>query len=208
MKNLIIVVIIIVLVLSLVGCTIMAGGDIKTLISKLEELGYYKYADFKHIENIKSESIKADYIFGWEESGRDFAIDAEELSEGGVGGFFEVIKPFMEKQKVKMIISDENFSETGYEITVNKIKYEIFSEEDLKSKYLSVIGTCKSFSIINKLLKEAGSEERVYALYGGNDLRAVFLTKDMYELISGYKKLPEKEKPQTIYAPLVYSNAS
>lgn len=34
--------------------------------------------------------------------------------------------------------------------------------------------------------------------FGGNDLRAVFLTDDMYKAIIQYPGLSEKEKPQVV----------
>ncbi len=39
------------------------------------------------------------------------------------------------------------------------------------------------FRIVDELLEKAGSPERVYAVNGGNDLSAFFLTPKMYRII-------------------------
>ena len=41
--------------------------------------------------------------------------------------------------------------------------------------------TTRTFALVDSLLREAGSEERVFHLYGGQDKRASLLTHEMYE---------------------------
>jgi hypothetical protein len=40
--------------------------------------------------------------------------------------------------------------------------------------------------------------ERLYTLYGGNDLKAVFLTDEIYNAIIDAEILPEKELPKLV----------
>ncbi len=54
------------------------------------------------------------------------------------------------------------------------------------------------FLHVNTLLKRAGSDERLYFLYGGNDTRAVFLTPGMYEAISRSPAIDDYEKPNAV----------
>ncbi|QMV40060.1 hypothetical protein [Cohnella cholangitidis] len=56
---------------------IRSDKGIVSIINKLDQLGYYKYVDPKSKKEIKKNSINAGYLFGWEESGRDFTSDAE-----------------------------------------------------------------------------------------------------------------------------------
>lgn len=56
----------------------------------------------------------------------------------------------------------------------------------------------RAFSMINRLLMQAGSNERIYYLYGGNDMVAVFLTPEMYEAVSHNPAEDEYEKPHSV----------
>jgi hypothetical protein len=208
MKQIIIVLLIIVSIsVILIGCSKKSEKtkdvkstalDISSLISQLEQKGYYKYIDQSKVKEVKNNSIKYGYVFGWEESGRDFTEDAEDITEGGVSRFFESIKEFLKSQNVNVKITNEDSSGIGYFITINDKRYEIYSEKEQDSSDLWGICTNRSFAIVNKLLKEAGSKERVYVLYGGNDLRAIFLTDEMFEIINKYTALPEKEQPKVV----------
>ncbi len=171
--------------------------DISNLLNKLEELGYYKYIDSSQIDEVKKNSLDAGYVFGWEESGRDFLEDAESLAEGGISEFYDRIKEFLKKQNIDINESEE-FSDKGYKISVNGWDYVIYTEDELKSQNIWELSTLRSFSIINNLLKLSNSNERIYILYGGNDLRAIFLTDEMYKIIIESGVLPENELPREV----------
>jgi hypothetical protein len=173
-----------------------SDSEIGEVIAQLEKLGYYEYMDQNEVEDVKRDSIKAGYAFGWERSGRDFTTDAESLAEGGIGEFYKDVSVFLLRQNVNLEVTNEDFSDKGYSIVVNGTEYEIYSARELESGDIWELSTVRSFSIINKLLKDAGSKEQVYALYGGNDLRAVFLTDEMYDFIKKCKCIPDKEQPE------------
>ncbi|WP_419880503.1 hypothetical protein ACN6MY_12570 [Peribacillus sp. B-H-3] len=166
------------------------------LIDELDQLGFYKYLDYSEDKDkAKQEAIKTGYIYG--DIGREFPADEEDLSEGGVGAFFEEITPFLRKQGVQLIINHENFSEEKYEIQVNGENYTLYSQKDLESEEYIEKNTHRAFSIINKILEESGSKERLCALYEWNDQIAIFLTNEMYEKIIELE-LDKKEIPKRI----------
>lgn len=208
MRNIIVIVLILLLLVILIGCNgrrrtrvgTVPKDSLEMLLSKLEALGYYKFIEKTEIDRVKAESLKAGYIFGWEESARDYMSDAEDLAEGGIGEFLETIRPFLEKQNIELNVGNEDFSDKGYIIEINGFKYEIYSEDELNSEDLWELSTNRSFAIVNKLLTEANSNERIYILYGGNDLRAIFLTDEMYKLINNDQELSDGEKPHPVQA--------
>ncbi|WP_373232079.1 hypothetical protein [Cohnella sp.] len=167
---------------------------IASLINELDQLGYYKYLELRIKEEVKEESIKVGYLFGWEESGRDYSSDAEDLAEGGVGKLIESVKPYLETQNVKITEIKDDIVDMDYSVVINGISYKIYSEDEM-DKDIWELSTNRAFGIINKLLKEVSSNERVYILYGGNDLRAVFLTSEMYKAINESKLIPDREMP-------------
>jgi hypothetical protein len=171
--------------------------DISPLLSKIGGLGYYKYIGPSQIEDVKKKSLSAGYIFGWEDSGRDFTADAENLAEGGIAEFYNTIESFLLRQNVNIMISSD-FSENGYSVKVNDKYYVIYNKDELESKDIWELSTIRCFSIVNVLLKEVNSNERLYTLYGGNDLRAVFLTDEIYNAIIDAEILPEKELPKLV----------
>jgi hypothetical protein len=117
--------------------------------------------------------------------------------EGGVGSFFLELQPFLEKQGVHFNIDAENFLEENYEIVINKEKYILFIQDEVQKEEFSETVTQRAFSIINKLLEKAGSQERIFALYGWNDQVALFLTNEMHEKIIKFEQ-NEMEWPRII----------
>lgn len=169
--------------------------EFSMLLDELESIGFFKYLDSDKINEVKKEAIKSEYLYG--DTGRDFLADEEDLSEGGVGTFFLEISPFLEKQGIQLIINNEDFNEEKYEIQVNSEKYTLYTQIDVDNEEYVETNTRRAFSIINKLLEGAGTKERFFALYGWNDLVAIFLTNEMYEKIIKYEQ-DENERPKRI----------
>ncbi|MGE5703113.1 MAG: hypothetical protein ACM32O_11325 [Clostridia bacterium] len=174
----------------------ISSSQVASLIDQLDAMGYYQYASQKN--EIIAESKRSGYIFGDPVTNRAFFCDAENLAEGGVKTFLEDIDPALRLRKVVIKELREEFSEQGYFITINGIKYTIYTEKEFESVDTWELSSIRTFSIINRLLKEAGSTERVYQLYGGNEQLAIFLTPEMYDLIKNAKGLDEIEKPKSI----------
>ncbi|SMQ78173.1 hypothetical protein SAMN05444673_3278 [Bacillus sp. OV166] len=170
-------------------------SDFSLLLDELESNGFFKYLDSDKINEVKEEAIKSEYLYG--DTRRDFLADEEDLSEGGVGTFFFEISPFLEKQGIQLIINNEDFNEEKYEIQVNGKKYTLYTQDDVENEEYVEINTRRAFSIINKLLEGAGTKERLFALYGWNDLVAIFLTNELYEKIIKYEQ-DENERPRRI----------
>ena len=53
----------------------------------------------------------------------------------------------------------------------------------------------RAFAIVDRLLKDAGSPERLYAINGGNDLFAFFLTPELHRIISAHPDAKPKDGP-------------
>ncbi|MFD0050097.1 hypothetical protein ACFVHQ_12310 [Actinomycetes bacterium NPDC127524] len=168
-------------------------SEFTLLLDELESIGFFKYLDLDKINEVKEETIKSEYLYG--DTGRDFLADEEDLSEGGVGTFLFEISPFLEKQGIQLIINNEDFNGEKYEIKVNGEKYVLYTQDEVENEEYVEINTQRAFSIINKLLEGARSEERLFALYGWNDLVAIFLTNEMYERIIKYEQ-DENERPR------------
>ena len=168
------------------------------LLNKLESLGFYKYTEPRLVKKAKAESLESGYLYV-EGTNRDFMADSEDLAEGGVKEFLESIRPFLERQGVSIEEVEEDFSVSGvYSVSVNGEEFTMYTEEELETEEIWELTTRRALSIVNTLLKRAGSNERLYFLYGGNDTRAVFLTPEMYEAISRSPAIDGYEKPNAV----------
>ena len=168
--------------------------QMKSMLIELEALGFYKHTGHQFVDELKEKSIKTGYLF-WDETERIYKSDAEDLAEGFIGDFFNEIAPFLIKEGV--IIESYEQSHTGdtYEIVINHRKFLIWNDEIDSHLDEWELATNRTFSVVNLLLQEAESKERLYSLYGGNDLFAIFLTEEMYETIKKSKLIKETEKP-------------
>ena len=53
----------------------------------------------------------------------------------------------------------------------------------------------RGFRIVDQLLEAAGSPESLYAVNGGNDLFALFLTPELHRIISGHPNAEGNDRP-------------
>lgn len=172
------------------------GRKILSLIRRLAQMGFYKYTDIQIVEELKGKSRKSGYIF-WDETQRIFMSDAEDLAEGFIEPFYMKMEPFLSKEGVRIQHYEQSINEK-YEIAINGQKYLIYDDKTDNPFDIWEMAANRTFAVINILLREAGSKERLYSLYGGNDLYAVFLTDEMFEAINQANFIKKIDKPAYI----------
>ena len=169
----------------------------------LEELGFFKYSDSGEATELKSAIAERGWGGIFWDSGRTFLADAEDLAEWGVASFLKDIRSFLEKQGIRPeSIEESDVEEDAYKVTVNGKTHLIWSSEDFRKDssgeqpgLLWGIATARSFALINELLTGAGSDERIYAVAGGNDLLGFFLTEEQYDLICRHPGVDLPSRP-------------
>jgi hypothetical protein len=173
------------------------------LIDELDALGYYKYCVPDRLEEVKRKSIEKRYPYGWEDSGRDFDADAEFLAEGWVEEFVKDIRAFLRGQGVKIRSVQGNTIDGCYKISINREEFFINHMAEMALNSFWDRSAARTFFMINTLLKKANSEERMYALYSANKMRAVFLNEKMYQVIANSNAIDEKDKPRKDFLPFI-----
>ena len=168
--------------------------QMKTMLIELEALGFYKHTNHQLVDELKEKSIKTGYLF-WDETERIYMSDAEDLAEGFIDELLNEIEPFLMKEGVTIESYEQTHTGDTYAIVVNHRKFSIWNDEIDKDLDPWELATNRTFAIVNLFLREAGSNERIYSLYGGNDLFALFLTEEMYEVINKSRLIKESEKP-------------
>ena len=171
-----------------------------TFVDRLEQLGFFKYVSTAERNAAKSEFQNIGWAAIYGQTGRLFPADAESLAEGRVGQFLRDIEPFLKKQGVIINKVEDHFDENGYSITVNGKDYVIYNADDLKrdeTQPASIWGlaTVRGFAIVNELLVDAKSSERLYAVNGGNDLFGFFLTPELRDAVCDHPDATPRDSP-------------
>ncbi|HSZ31810.1 MAG TPA: hypothetical protein VK772_00790 [Puia sp.] len=185
--------------------------DPDQIVKKLDELGYFKYAELSDIPEIKKDLIdsltRLNYLgsVSFDESPynskeyRHYHFDGEDLfEEGGFIWQLEAMKTLFEKMNFKTEISNhiedwDNEKGLNHFITLNGKEYVIF-----KNFNSSGWGEAaqRFAEIINDQLELQDNDERLYLVNGGNDGNAVYLTDKQFELLDPILK--GKERPLKI----------
>jgi hypothetical protein len=177
-----------------------SGKPVKVpdVVTKLEELGYFKYTSSHHIGEVKIE-IQTNF----EKSGalatvidkallpldyRLYFCDAEQLfEEGGLEEYLAYAKHAFDKRGLTLHWENEILRETKttlrHLVTVNGKEYTLYngSLKDLRHRG---IAQANFYTMINDQLELQTSDERLYPISGGEQGQFAFLTNEQFEYIS------------------------
>ncbi|MHA3770833.1 hypothetical protein ACXR0O_04775 [Verrucomicrobiota bacterium sgz303538] len=181
-----------------------------SLVAALAQHGFFDNAPRKMGETLRQDIHERGWPAIFEESHRLHFADAEDLAEGGVGEFLLRIRPFLTAQGVTFPEFEDEVAPDGYVIRIGETLYRIYDENEMgrdltggQPGLIWGLSMARAFGIVNDLLENAGSPERVYAVNGGNDLQAFFLTPELFHLITDHPEassdygpyVPEEEYP-------------
>jgi hypothetical protein len=185
--------------------------DPNQIVEKLDELGYFKYAELSDIPEIKKDLIdsltRLNYLgsVSFDESPynskdyRHYHFDGEDLFEqGGFIWQLEAMKTLFKKMNFKTEISNhiedwDNEKGLNHFITLNGKEYVIF--KNFNSHGWGEAAQ-RFADIINDQLELQDKDERLYLVNDGNDGNAVYLTDRQFELLDPILK--GKERPLKI----------
>ena len=190
----------------LVGFGLLAGCSKSNMnesfVADLDTHGYFKSLAPEKAQALKADFRKQGWMAIFSESHRFHHADAEDLAEGGICAFIREIEPFLTAQGVRLPELKDEVSEKGYIVRVGGAPHTIYVAADLQrdstGKEPGVIwglAMTRGFRIVDQLLEAAGSPERLYAINGGNDLFALFLTPELHRIISGHPVADAKDGP-------------
>ncbi len=172
----------------------------RKLAADLRNAGYFSYVESERLTEVFAAAEEGDL---YDESiGRVFNADAEDLAEGSVERFLGEVKPALERcgvaiDTVSQEVEAEKSDRQGYSVTVNGERHVIYSHDEAVDKPDATwdLAPRRTFQLINALLQNAGSAERMYMLNGGNDCFAWLLTKEQYNILTATPALKERDKP-------------
>ena len=169
------------------------------VIERLNELGYFKYADSDKIADLKNDlihSFESHKVLSTMTDSKtllpyDYRLyfcDGEALFEiGGLEEYLVHAKHGFEKRGLKLHwsneISKQNGNDWNHRIIVNGKEYIAFEGT---MERMNIWGTAQLnfYRLLNDQLAKQGSNEKVYPISGGEEGQFVFLTEDLYDYIS------------------------
>lgn len=168
------------------ACTPPAPGDV--LLRQLEAKDFLKYAG-PNADRMRAEIKDKGWPALFGDSGRVFGADGLTLAKGGVSKFIEKVQPFLEGQGVKVPVLKDDLQQESYTLIVDGAPFPIWTKDDLTRELgaqpgiTSGLAAARAFALVNKLLENAKSPERAYAIYSGAALSAMFLTDDLLAIM-------------------------
>ena len=164
------------------ACSPPAPGD--ALLRELEAKQFLKYAG-PNAEKMRAEIRDKGWPALFGDSGRVFGADGLTLAKGGVSRFIERLRPFLEGQGVKIPELKDDLQQESYTLLVDGTPFPIWTRNDLTRELgaqpgiTSGLAAARAFALVNKMLENAKSPERAYAIYSGAALSVMFLTDDL-----------------------------
>ncbi len=174
-------------------------------VTRLEELGYFRGLAADKAQALKQAFEQKGWLALFSESHRLFMADAEDLAEGGVGQFLQEVSPFLTAHGVTLPEIEDDLSEKGYVVRVDDVPHAMYNATELEWDSSGDepgltwgLATVRGFRIADELLAAAGSAERAYAINGGNDLFAIFLTPELYQVIMEHPDASRRDGPYVL----------
>ena len=125
-------------------------------------------------------------------------IDAEELGEFNFDFFLPQLNQKLAKKDVQLNVQTKDDYEDSSEIVINERSVQLYTKEELANGAFWESGPRNFFGVVNEILREKNIDEQFYLLYGGNDLHAILLTEQQFEIMS---KLNKENKNEIPYLP-------
>jgi hypothetical protein len=94
------------------------------------------------------------------------------------------MKPVLRTEGVRIDSVEDDFNEEGYHVRIDGNLHVIWDRSEAAKGSVWTLATKRCLEIVDGLLEEAGSRERVWGVYGGNDGRFILLTPDLHQVLA------------------------
>lgn len=173
------------------------------VVEQLMDMGYFKFVPDSEFETARRELVdsldEGNLEIEWNNNcvsreKRIYPADSESLAEGCVSEAILLMRDVLAVEGVRFDSIEEEFEDESYNVVIGGRRFLVLDESSLATGSCWALATRRLLEIVNGLLAEAGSDEQLYGISGGNDGRAVFLTRKMYDLIRS-SGLGSNERP-------------
>ena len=164
--------------------------EAEQVVDRLIDMGYLKFVSDSKRADVRRQLIEAAtkrYLDSdWDDECvagdmRSYPADREDLAEGQVGATILLMQPVLEREGVKLDRVVDDFGDERYEVVINGQQHLIYDGDGGEDSWSLALK--RLVEIVDGLLETAGSSERLFAVYGGNDGRVILLTEEMQDYI-------------------------
>jgi hypothetical protein len=184
-----------------------SGGSAETrdhsaAISELAAMGFFDAIAPDERDPAQREAAESGFPFGHDALDRQFMADAESLAEGGVGELLEELRQRLARVGADPGTVTQSFEESEYWVEVAGRRVTIWTAEEVQAPGQGgvnhlCLAVQRTQLVINRLLSEAGAEERVYWT-GAEDGFVYFMTPEMQRVIESRRLLTGRDLPQIV----------
>jgi hypothetical protein len=160
---------------------------VSTLMAELDSVGFYDLTVKDDLTTVKRLSLSNREVL-WDETNRCTTLDSEMLFEGGVKAILPDVDALLRLRNVRIeSLTDRVTDESDYVVTIDGKAYVLWKYKSrVETEYEAFSATV---NLLNGLLLNVGSHDRVYFEYTGNDSMLFFLTEKMFCILTGHRGL-------------------
>ena len=170
-----------------------SSEEAKAIVERLIELGFLKFVADPEKASVRAQlvdSVEKNYLDSeWDDEcisadKRTYSADAEELAEGSLGDCVIQMKGVLATEGVTLESVEDDFGEERYQVMINGTAHLIYERAEDAQDGSWLQAHKRLIEIVNSLLEDAGSGERLFGIYcGGNEGLVMFLTPEMYRFL-------------------------
>ena len=162
----------------------------------LIEMGYLKYVPLAQRDAVRGDLVRhlrdghLDARHDWYSDARDrrgYSADAEDLAEGDVGGTIKRMREVLRAEGVPItrVADHPEDADGAYSVEIDGRHHVVWTMDDAEHDGDAWdLATRHLLDIVNQLLRDAGSPEHLYSIYGGHHGRVILLTDEMHAYLS------------------------
>jgi hypothetical protein len=170
-----------------------SSEEAKAIVERLVELGFLKFVAEPEKASVRAQlvdSVEKNYLDSeWDDDcvsadKRTYSADAEELAEGSLGDCVIQMKQVLAAEGVMLESVEDDFGEDRYRVMINGTAHLIYERGKDAQDGSWLQAHKRLIEIVNSLLEDAGSGERLFGIYcGGNEGLVMFLTPEMHSFL-------------------------
>lgn len=162
--------------------------------NRLIKSSFLIYGDSLTVDTLKEQIMESFNIYD-DRSNKIFHVDAEELAEFQFDFFLPRLNNILKKRNFKLDVKTADNYETSNEIILNGEKIRLYTKDQMENGDFWDIASRTFFKKLNRLITKENSAESFFLLYQGNDLHALLLTDEQFDIIAEKYKSEPKEIP-------------
>lgn len=170
----------------------LSVAEAEEVVDRLIAMGYLKFVDEPQKNRVRGQLIDAatqrHLDNAWDDARvaadrRGYPAAANDLAKGKIGATILLMKPVLEREGVKFDSVEDEFVGDQYRVVINGEPHVICEGDAATRTDAASVVLHRLLAIVNDLLDQAGSRERLFVVGVGESGRVTLLTDEMQDYI-------------------------